>query len=170
MKRCVAFLRGINVGGIRVAMPELKLAFERLGCKNVKTYLNTGNVAFDAPGPLAAMKPPLERELSKTFGYEAFVLLYEGESLGAVIAGYPFPRDEVHHAYVVFVGDEAVFDELKAVAAASDEPTAAGAGVLYWKVKRGESTETPLSKILAKAKYKETTTIRNLNTLEKMVE
>jgi len=42
--------------------------------------------------------------------------------------------------------------------------------VVSWKVKRGESTETPLAKILAKAKYKATATIRNLNILEKVLE
>jgi DNA-binding MarR family transcriptional regulator len=42
--------------------------------------------------------------------------------------------------------------------------------VIYWKVVKGESLETPFSKIIAKAKYKKNTTVRNINTLEKMIE
>jgi uncharacterized protein (DUF1697 family) len=51
-----------------------------------------------------------------------------------------------------------------------DEKIAVGNTVLYWKVAKGESTDTVFSKILAKAKYKSTTTVRNINTLEKMLE
>ena len=169
MKRYLALLRGINVGGIRVPMPELKQTFERLGHRNVKTFLQTGNVVFDSPEIPGTMKPSLEAELSQTFDYEAFVLLYEWEALGPIAAGYPFPRDGEHHAYVVFVGDPVVFAALEALASASGEPTAPGPGVLYWKVKRGDSTETPLAKILAQGKYKAATTIRNLNTLERVL-
>ena len=170
MKRYLALLRGINVGGIRVPMPALKVCFEGLGYQNVKTYLQTGNVVFEAQGSLAAMKPVIEAELSRTFAYQAYVLLYEFETLVGVAAGYPFPREEGFHAYVVFVSDPLILEELKGVATATDEPTAPGLGVIYWKVRRGESLTTGLSKVLAKAKYKATTTIRNLNTLEKMLE
>jgi len=168
MARYLALLRGINVGGIRVPMPELKLAFERLGFENVRTYLQTGNVVFDSGEPPGDVKPAVERELSHTFHYEAYVLLYALEALGPIARGYPFARTEEFHAYVVFVGSPAVFEELTALAASSGEPTAPGPGVLYWKVKRGESLDTPLAKLLAKKKYKNSTTIRNLNTLEKI--
>jgi len=166
----LALLRGINVGGIRVPMPELKLAFERLGFANVKTYLQTGNVVFDAPGPAEALKPAIEDELSRTFAYQAYVLLYELAALGPIVRQYPFERTEEFHAYVVFIGSPDVFEEVIALAAGCDEPTAPGPGVLYHKVRRGETLETPLAKILAKKKYKEWTTTRNLNTLEKMLE
>ena len=165
----LALLRGINVGGIRVPMPELKVAFDRLGYSNVKTYLQTGNVVFDAPGPAEALKAVIEDELSRTFGYQAYVLMYELAALGPIVGEYPFDRSEEFHAYVVFIGTPEVFEEVKALAAACDEPTAPGPGVLYWKVRRGESLDTPLAKLLAKKKYKDSTTIRNLNTLEKML-
>ena len=46
----VALLRGINVGGNNmVSMKSLKENFERLGFRNVKTYINSGNVIFQTP-------------------------------------------------------------------------------------------------------------------------
>jgi uncharacterized protein (DUF1697 family) len=46
--RYIALLRGINVGGnTKVSMAELKEMFEGVGFANVKTYINSGNVAFD---------------------------------------------------------------------------------------------------------------------------
>lgn len=49
MKRFVAFLRGINISGKnKVSMAELKKGFENIGFKEVKTYLNSGNVIFSS--------------------------------------------------------------------------------------------------------------------------
>lgn len=46
--RYVALPRGINVTGSNmIKMSELKAAFEALGFKNVVTYINSGNLAFD---------------------------------------------------------------------------------------------------------------------------
>jgi uncharacterized protein (DUF1697 family) len=164
----VALLRGINVGGIRIKMPDLKTAFESAGCSDVKTYLQSGNVVFGNAGALADVKALLEKTLTATFTYDAYVLLYDRSSLAGVIAGYPFERDETHHAYAVFVDDAAAFKDLSAQSAAFDEPILAADGLFYWKCVKGQSLETPFSKLLAKAKYKPCTTTRNLNTLELM--
>jgi uncharacterized protein (DUF1697 family) len=46
----VAFLRGINVGRAkRVAMADLRALVAKLGYRDVKTLLNSGNVVFSAP-------------------------------------------------------------------------------------------------------------------------
>jgi uncharacterized protein (DUF1697 family) len=47
MATYIALLRGINVGGHKkMEMPELITAFKSLGFKDVKTYLQSGNVIF----------------------------------------------------------------------------------------------------------------------------
>jgi uncharacterized protein (DUF1697 family) len=47
----VALLRGINVGKAkRVSMSDLRALVEKLGYRDVKTLLNSGNVVFTAPG------------------------------------------------------------------------------------------------------------------------
>ena len=49
MKRYIAFLRGVNISGKnKVPMAELKKGFEELDFSEVKTYLNSGNVAFSS--------------------------------------------------------------------------------------------------------------------------
>lgn len=48
-KKYIALLRGINVSGKnKIAMPELKIAFEEIGFLNVSTYINSGNVIFSS--------------------------------------------------------------------------------------------------------------------------
>ena len=80
-------------------------------------------------------------------------------------------RAETHHAYVIFVENEAVLDNLKQIAADinnDSETIVAGKKVLYWRVERGKSTDTDFAKLTSKAKYKSVVTVRNINTLEKM--
>jgi uncharacterized protein (DUF1697 family) len=48
-RRCVAFLRAINVGGHVVKMDRLRGLFEALKLRNVETMIASGNVLFDAP-------------------------------------------------------------------------------------------------------------------------
>lgn len=44
----IALLRGINISGKnKISMAELKKEFEDNNCKNVITYLNSGNVIFE---------------------------------------------------------------------------------------------------------------------------
>ena len=45
MKKYVALLRGINIGGKnKIKMSELKSAFEMAGLTEVRTVLNSGNI------------------------------------------------------------------------------------------------------------------------------
>jgi uncharacterized protein (DUF1697 family) len=170
MKKYIAFLRGINVGNIRIKMPDLKKAFQEMALQNAKTFLQTGNVVFESNKNISELKVILEKGLSETFHYQAFVLLYDFDILVEIVAKYPFQKDEGNHAYVIFVESESVFEELVTSAESVNEDIAKGDTVLYWKVPKGESLTTPFSKLTAKAKYKSTTTVRNINTLEKMLE
>lgn len=50
----VALLRGINVGGKnRLAMKDLVTIFEDVGCREVRTYIQSGNVVFKGSAELA---------------------------------------------------------------------------------------------------------------------
>jgi uncharacterized protein (DUF1697 family) len=172
MTKYIAFLRGINVGNIRIKMTDLKTAFENRGFKEVKTYLQTGNVVFESEKNLLDIKPVLEKGLSETFHYEAYVLLYEFDVLNAIIDQCPFESEENHHAYIIFVEKETVLDELIQLSENIGEESKVikrGNQVIYWKVKIGDTLHTTFAKIIAKAKYKKFVTTRNLNTLEKMV-
>ncbi len=45
----IAILRGINVGGRRkILMADLKILCEELALKNIKTYIQSGNIIFDS--------------------------------------------------------------------------------------------------------------------------
>jgi uncharacterized protein (DUF1697 family) len=171
MTRYVAFLRGVNVGGVNLKMAEVAKAFEDAGFTNVRTVLASGNVLLDSDENVDAVRKKAEKTLRDTFGYDAWVLAYDIKTVAAISKAYPFDREvEGHHSYVTFVTDPAVLDELAARAkqAGPDEKIKPGKGVIYWQVPRG-TLDTTIGKTMGMKRYKSSTTTRNLRTLEKVL-
>ena len=172
MTRYAVFLRGVNVGGIKVPSKELRELLVSLGFGDVKTYLQTGNVTFASEKDPNDLKGLLEEALSERFDYDAKVMVYDHADLQAIVDGFPFPAADDLHRYVVLVSDDAILPELVTFANQLDvdiERIAPGPGVLYWQLPKGMSLNTAFAKVMTKAKIKRVTTTRNLNTLEKMV-
>lgn len=172
MTRWVALLRGVNVGGVTVRSAELAALFREQGFGQVKTVLATGNVVFDSNADPMTLKPLIETALSERFGYDAWIVLVPQQKIGRRAAAYPFELDDARQPYILFGSDDAVLDELFDAAQAlesSEDRIARGDGVLYWSLPKGRSTDTPVAKLVAKAKYRSTTTNRNLRTVERIV-
>lgn len=88
----LALLRGINVGGKHLLpMKELAALFEEAGCAQVRTYIQSGNVVFEAPAALAKQVPvTVGAAIRERFGFEAPILLRSAAELRAVHASNPF--------------------------------------------------------------------------------
>lgn len=172
MTRYAAFLRGVNVGGVTLKMADVTAALTEAGFDNVRTILATGNVVLDARGSAATVRSTAEKALRERFGYDAWVLVYDIDTVAAIARGYPFePEVEGHHSYVTFVSDPAMLDELAALAggAGPDEKIARGDGVLYWQVPKATTLDSTIGKTMGKKRYKSSTTTRNLRTLGKVL-
>jgi uncharacterized protein (DUF1697 family) len=173
--RAVALLRGVNVGGVRFKMADLAAALEATGFTDVRTVLASGNVVFESDEADASrLKHVIEQALRERFGYDAWIVLVTREKLAAIVAAFPFDAErEGWHPYVLFGSDQARLDELAAAAPELDpaeEIIAPGDGVLYWQLNIAVgSTNTRLAKLAAKARFKATTTNRNLRTLRKLL-
>lgn len=171
----VALLRGVNVGGIAIRNADLAEVFSDLGFEAVRTVLASGNVAFEADatarGPL---KSRIEAALRTRFGYDAWIVLVSREELESAIDAFPFDAgDDTRQPWVIFCSDDATVTELTDAAASVDtsqDPVAAGRGVVYWSPLKGTSTDTPFAKLIAKRTFKPRTTNRNLRTLAKIVD
>ena len=175
-ERFIALLRGVNVGGITVKSAALAAAFVEAGLHQVRTVLASGNVAFDGAGggaDVPTLKLQIETTLERAFGYDAWIVLRTREQVRRIADAYPFPRhDDIEHPYVVFSSSQDVLDELLAASEevkSSIEAVLPGEGVLYWRVPKGSSLDTPFARLLAKQKYKPHVTTRNLRTVEKLV-
>lgn len=89
--RYIALLRGINVGGQRmVKMSLLKAAFEAAGFNNVKTYINSGNVLFEALAtPLSDLIAVCDQLMMTTFGFSVRIAIIAAQSLITAVAQAP---------------------------------------------------------------------------------
>ena len=174
------FLRGINVGGVRVPMPQLHEVFTDLGATNVKTWLATGNVRVEFDGSASELKTLAEKALSERFEYEAYVLVRSRGELRTAIASWPFKPQRDAHRYLVFGGAVAHPEVDAALLGASGqshtteksgpaEQVAVAGGDLFWICPKGSTTTSVVSKVLNTRAYKAVTTTRNLNTVEKML-
>lgn len=95
MNTWIALFRGINVGGNnKLPMKELVAVLEELGLKNLRTYIQSGNVVFDGKGESAALAARMSAAIKKSHGFEPWVLLLEAEALERAIKGNPFPEGE----------------------------------------------------------------------------
>jgi uncharacterized protein (DUF1697 family) len=171
MAKYAAFLRGVNVGGRIVKMAELKTCLEKVGLKNVKTILQSGNVVFDSDETdIPKLKQQIEEVLTKTFNYPAKVQVVSIEKLRKIIQANPFadaPAD--YHQYVIFIENDLEAELVAEAGKQLGEEVRAGQGVVYWKVQKGQTLKTPFAKLLTKSKYKDFNTNRNINTLQKII-
>ncbi|RZU64997.1 uncharacterized protein (DUF1697 family) [Microterricola gilva] len=177
MTRFVALLRGVNVGGISIKSADLAELFRTLGFENVRTVLASGNVVFDVAVTAtatddAALKLRIETALSERFGYDAWIVLEPLSRVESVIERFPFDAGkEGWHPYVLFSSDAASLAELMAAAPTldpADEIVVEGDGVLYWHCRRAVGVDSAFSKLTAKARFRSSTTNRNLRTLMKL--
>jgi uncharacterized protein (DUF1697 family) len=176
MARYLALLRGINVGGKNIIkMADLKACFVDEGFEPVTTYIQSGNVVFDARGRSAAkLAERIADRLAAEFDYDASLVLLEAGQMRRVVDGAPpgFGADpDRFRSDVIFL-----MPGLDAADALRDVPTRegvdrtwAGEGALYFERLTARASQSRLSRITTLPIYQRLT-IRNWNTTTKLLE
>lgn len=177
MQSYIILLRGINVGGKnRVSMAELKRCLEELGCEQVTTYINSGNVLLQSGLRAATLGTKIEKLVSQKFTLDSSiikVLVLTESQLQAVVDQKPKgfgEQPDTYHSDAIFLmaldpaEAMAVFDPREGVDAVWPGP-----GVIYSQRLSAQRTKSRLNKIMASSAYK-SMTIRNWNTTTKLLE
>jgi uncharacterized protein (DUF1697 family) len=104
----VAFMRAINVGGrALVAMSDLQNAFRSAGCGSVRTYIQSGNVVFEAPpGEPAAAFRKIAGKVSPLLDADPIIIFRTLEDLQRLVKSDPFRnarRESDAKFYVTFL-------------------------------------------------------------------
>lgn len=96
-----AFLRGINLGAsTTVKMAPLRELCESLGMKNVRTYIQSGNIVFDSNRDEAAR---LTDAIAKQFNVKTFTVIRTREDLEQLTAANPFLAHDPRKVVVSFL-------------------------------------------------------------------
>src|SRR5918995_4122144 len=96
IRRLIAFLRAINVGGHNVRMDCLRELFAALGLSNVETFIASGNVIFDSPAKdTRALEEEIEGHLREALGYEVATFIRSASELADIASYQPFSTSEL---------------------------------------------------------------------------
>ncbi len=198
--RYIALLRGINVGGnTMIKMAGLKTVFEALGFKNVATYINSGNLAFD----ISLQKPArskgisvsspsvssphvskgssleskivskIETAIEKEFAKQIPVMIREQSAINDVLANNPFDGKFESHKemHVLFMREEMPDDKQRQLLdqQTENERFAVRGREIYCHLKLGVA-DSLLGKSFIEKKLKVAITARNWRTVQKLAE
>jgi uncharacterized protein (DUF1697 family) len=167
-------LRGVNVGTKNtLPMAELRAMLERLGCTEVRTYVQSGNAVFGTTLTTAKLTQSIEKALEDYMGRPiATTLRTEGE-LRAIVDRDPFPEIAKTPKYlcVTFLSHEPTKAEVAPLAALDlgDERYEIDGREIYTWHPEGQA-RSPLAAALQKLKLRGAVTTRNWNTVTKLLE
>src|SRR5262249_12577685 len=99
----------INVGGKnKLPMKDLAEMFAAAGCRDVRTYIQSGNIVFTATPRVAERLPALiAARIEEAFGYRTPVVMRTIEQLAEVVTYNPFVAAEApeNSLHVLFLAD-----------------------------------------------------------------
>lgn len=176
MKKYIALLRGINVSGQKlIKMGELKTHLEQLNFNNVITYIQSGNIAFEADSSnqkdLAAQ---IVNKIKEKYGWEVPVIVKSAYEMKLIAENNPFlnhRKEDISKLYVTFLADEPDIELVNKFRTINYEPDKF---VVVDKVLYGfipvSYGNTKFSNNFIESKLKTTATTRNWKTVLKLLE
>lgn len=177
MKRYIALLRGINVGGKnRIAMSELKQDFAGLGFSEVVTYLNSGNVAFssDMDDEIAISKK-IRGMIKDKFSLDIPVLVLLRERLEELLENAPdwwgTDNKEIYHNLIFMMSPLTYAELCERIGSPKEglESVQHYKNAVFWSFSRKDYQKTNWWSKTASADISAMLTIRTANTVRKIV-
>lgn len=174
MKRYIALLRGINVGGNnQIKMDKLQESFLSLGFKNVSTYINSGNVIFDTDlkneGKLVTL---IEEKISKDFDLQIPIVVRDAKNIEKICQSIPtsWTNDKDQKTDIMFLWEEyAAKDIVEKLPIKEVDTVRYIDGCCVWHIKKCDYKSSGLNDLIKSKLYK-SMTVRNVNTVRKINE
>jgi uncharacterized protein (DUF1697 family) len=168
----IAFLRAVNVGRRTVSMARLVEIVEALGYHDAWTYINSGNIVFDASGSRLAVERSLEGALEAAFGFEVTTFVRTPAELRRAIISKPFPVAGGDTYFLTLLKSPASEPQREALEGLTNDfdMLAVDGSDVHWRM-HGKSTDTRLPTRSWEAIVgRNRSTSRNMKMLRKLVE
>ena len=170
-QKMLCLLRGVNVGGRKILMEELREKMNGMALQEVKTYIQSGNAVFTTPMSAADAKTAIEKMLRKEWGEPIPVWVGNLDDLQQMFAANPFsdpeiPGNRLHFTVAIDPLPKEAEETLHPFCQNGEE-IRAGKNVLYFYAPNGYG-RTKLTGNFIERKLKIATTSRNLNTMRKL--
>ena len=126
MNTYIALFRGINVGGKNILpMKGLVEILEDIGCEDIKTYIQSGNVVFQIKqGKPNKIAEEISLKILENYSFEPKVLLLESDDLHAAIDNNPFETKDgkaLHFFFSASHPESPDLEQLVAIKSDSEE-------------------------------------------------
>jgi uncharacterized protein (DUF1697 family) len=168
----VALLRGINVGGkTRIAMAALRDTCAAVGCEDVATYIQSGNVVLKSKLTADKLRTALEGAIAKEFGFNPAVMVRTAKEISAVVNRNPYAGTDdktVHVGFLHATPDAATKKCLGAIACTPEELTVVGRDI-YLHLPNGMG-RAALPVQMERCLRPTPVTVRNWRTVTKLAE
>lgn len=176
MKTYITILRGINVSGHNmIKMVDLKKMFETLPFENVRTYIQSGNIVFDAkPGNDQDLEKQIHDTIQKMFSFSIPVIVLDEKELKKVQQDNPFltgRNEDVTKLHVTFLDaspNNNLVEKLKEKAQFLPDEWIMDGKAIYLFCPNGYG-KTKLNNNFFENKLKVTATTRNWKTVNELV-
>lgn len=168
----VALLRAINVGGKnKVEMRTLKKTFESLGFKNVVTYINSGNIIFEAISEQqGSMEDKIENAIKRDFHLDLKVLIRDIKAMESIHEKLPLTwvKDKTMRTDVMFLWEKIDTPRVAEQLMINDvDKVKYVSGAILWNIEDENYSKSAMPKLIGTELYKHMT-IRNANTFRKI--
>lgn len=173
--KTIALLRGVNVGGKnRVPMSELKACFLDAGFANVATYINSGNIIFEADwkNTEQTLQNYCQQIIETTFGFPVLVAIVTAMELEEAIQKAPSwwgtdPTMRHNALFAIFPATaKKVLSEIDERKEELEKVACVG-NILFWSSSIEKYSRTRYSKLVGTRPYQQVT-VRNANTTRKL--
>jgi uncharacterized protein (DUF1697 family) len=168
----VVLLRGINVGGkAKIAMAALRDTCAAIGCEEVATYIQSGNVVLKSKLTADKLRAALEEAIAEEFGFNPAVMIRTAKEISAVVDRNPYAGSDdqtVHVGFLHAAPDAATKKCLAAIDCAPEELTAVGRDI-YLHLPNGVG-RAALPVQMERCLRPTPVTVRNWRTVTKLVE
>ena len=174
MTRWIALLRGVNVGGgNKIAMPALRDSCERCGFERVATYIQSGNLVFDAAGDEASVTAALRTVLVDEHALAVPVVVRTAKEMDRLADSHPGLAAGIDSKYlhVVFLDKRVKRADAARLDRARFEPdTFEVDGREIYVTYPGGSGRSKLTIDVFEKAFGVAATARNVNTVHKLIE
>lgn len=177
MKRYIALLRAININGKnKIPMAELKKGFEQLAFAEVKTWLDSGNVAFSSSETdTVKLTAQIEKMVQDQFDLDIPVFVISQEKLEDILQHAPDwwgTENKEIYDNLIFIMPPATFaDVYEEIGEPKEglEQIQNYKDAIFWSFSRKDYQKTNWWSKTASANIGSQLTIRTANTVRKIV-
>lgn len=172
--RYAAFLRGVNVGGkTSLKMERLREVVSALGFKNVKTYIQSGNLIFESDEPDAQqIAAKIEQAVENEF-FKTPIMLRSFDEIEDAVENNPFAAEDFDEKlfHLVFLSEELTAEKVEMLISNNreSEKYAVRNREVYCLLRDGVANSL-LGKKFIDNKLKTPATARNWRTIKKVLE